>query len=138
MRLDNNCITATRGFTLIELLIIIIMLSLASVALVTMFGQLAGNLGINHDINAAAQLAQECGEHLLSARREYGFAMNGINDCSALTVFNGNGPATVTNTDPYIGDGSNGCAVTASCKLFHVVASYGSGSAVLDIVVVNY
>ena len=123
------------GFSLIELLVVIILLSIISVALVGMFGQLAGKVDINHDINAAAQMAQECGEYLLAQRRENGFTMGGVTNCSALSSFNSNAPATVSVTDPYSGAG---CPATASCKLFNVAAAYDSGAASLDIVVVDY
>lgn len=124
-----------RGFSLIELLLVIMLLSIISVALVTMFGQLAGKVDINHDINAAAQMAQECGEYLLSQRRENGYGMSSISDCIALPSFNGNSPAAVTVTDPYSGAG---CPASASCKLFNINATYDSGAASLDLVVVSY
>ena len=120
----------------------IIVLSLSSVALVRLFGQMGESLGINRDLQAAAQLAQECSEHLLSARRTYGFAMGGVSDCStttvsvtALTAFNGNGPPTVVATNPYAG---SGCPGVASCKLFTITANYGVSTSVVTLLVSDY
>ena len=124
-----------RGFSLIELLVIIILLSIASVSLVSMFGQLGGNLAVNHDINASAQMAQECAEYLLVQRRENGYAMNGITDCSAIADFNGNTPPTVTIDAAYTGAG---CPSLATCKLITVSGAYDSGGATVDFVVVDY
>ena len=123
------------GFTLIELLMIIMILGITSVALVSLYGELADTVGVNHDINAAAQMAQECGEYLLAQRRKNGYAMSGISDCSALPAFNGYGPPSVTLTSPYAGAG---CPAAATCKLFNVNASYASGGATIDLVVVSY
>ena len=82
-----------KGFSLIELLFIVILLSISSVSLVSMFGQLGSNLGLNHDINASAQMAQECAEYLLVQRRENGYAavaVGAVEDCSAISNFNTN------------------------------------------------
>ena len=123
------------GFTLIELVIVIMILGISSVSLVVLYGQVAGSVGINQNITAAAQLAQECGEYLLAQRRNNGYAMSGISDCSALPAFNGYGPPLVTLTNPYSGAG---CPATATCKRFTIKASYDSGGVVVDLVVVNY
>ena len=137
-------IPAGKGFTLIELVIIIMILSIASVSLVSMYGQVAGTVGINKDITIAAQMAQECGEYLLAQRRTNGYAMSSISDCSSgsnpLLAFNGYGPPTVTMTDI---SGSAGCPTTPvasppACKLFHITASYDTGAAEIDLVVVDY
>jgi type II secretory pathway pseudopilin PulG len=123
-------ISKGKGFTLIELVVIIMILSISSVSLVSLYGQVAWTVGINQDITAAAQLAQECGEYLLEQRRTNGYAMSGINDCSALPVFNGNGPPTVS---------LSGCPVAGvTCKQFTVNANYDTGGAVIDLVVIDY
>jgi len=130
------------GFTLIELVMAIIVLSLSSVALVRLFGQMGESLDINRDLQAASQMAQECAEHLLAARRTYGFAMGGVGDCStttvnvtALTAFNGNGPPTVAETNPYA---ASGCPVMGSCKLYTITANYGVSTSVVTLLVSDY
>jgi len=128
-------IATGKGFTLIELVIIIMILSIASVSLVSLYGQVAGTVGINKDITISAQLAQECGEYLLAQRRLNGYAMGGVSDCSALPTFpaiSGYGPPAVTQKS---------CPISVAgvtCKQFTINASYDSGSAVVDLVVVDY
>lgn len=123
------------GFTLIELIMVILLLSISSVGLITLFGQLGGSIAINSDIQTATQLAQECGEHILSARRRFGYDLGGIRDCSALSAFNGFGPAAVSITDPYSG---SACPAGAACKLVAINASYDSGAASASLLVVDY
>ncbi|NOZ53981.1 MAG: type II secretion system protein [Gammaproteobacteria bacterium] len=130
------------GFTLIELLMVIVVLSVSSLALVRLFGQIGESLNINRDLQAATQLAQECAEHLLSARRAFGFAMGGIGDCAtttasvmALTAFNGNGPPDVVETNPYA---AAACPALAQCKLFTITANYSAGTSVVTLLVANY
>jgi prepilin-type N-terminal cleavage/methylation domain-containing protein len=127
--------TGGRGFTLIELVLVILILTIASTALVALFGRLTGSMDINHDIQAAAQLAQECAEHLLAARRENGYAMGGITDCSALPAFNGFGPPAVVTTNPYIG---GGCPAAATCKLVSISAAYGEGASTVELMLADY
>ncbi len=112
------------GFTLIELVMVIVLLSVSSVGLMTLFGQLTNSLSINNDIQTAAQLAQECAEHLLAARRQAGYDLGGISDCSALPALNGFGPPTVSISDPYVGAA---CPGSANCKLLTINATYGDG-----------
>lgn len=126
---------AVRGFTLIELVVIIMILSIVGVSLVRMFGEIAGTVNTSHDINAAAQLAQECGEYLLSVRRLSGYATASTTDCSTLPTFNGNARPTVTINTAYAG---TDCPAAGVCSLISVNASYNSGSAQLAFVIVNY
>ena len=123
------------GFTLIELVMVIVLLSISSVGLVTLFGQLSNSLSINNDIQIAAQLAQECAEHFLAARRQSGYGLGGISDCSALPAFNGFGPPTVTITDPYAGAG---CPGGANCRLLTINATYGDGASSVTLMLAEY
>ena len=125
----------SRGFTYIELVLVIVLLSICSAGLVTLFGQLTNSLSINNDIQAAAQLAQECAEHLLAARRQAGYDLGGIVDCSAIPAFNGFGPPTVNISDPYIG---SACPGGANCKLVNISAAYGTGGSVINLLFTDY
>lgn len=123
------------GFSLIELVIVIILLSISSVALISVFGQVSGSISINNDIQTGAQLAQECVEHILAARRQSGYDLGGITDCSALAAFNGFGPPTVSITDPYSG---SGCPGGALCKLVTINAAYGDGGSTVTLLLTDY
>jgi prepilin-type N-terminal cleavage/methylation domain-containing protein len=124
-----------KGFTLIELVMVIVLLSISTAGLVTLFGQLTGSLSINNDIQTAAQLAQECAEHLLAARRQAGYDLGGTTNCSALPTFNGFGPPAVTISDPYAG---SACPATANCKLLTINATYGSGASTVTVLLTDY
>jgi prepilin-type N-terminal cleavage/methylation domain-containing protein len=126
--------TAT-GFTLIELVMVIVLLSISSAGLIMLFGQLTNSLAINNDIQTAAQLAQECAEHLLGARRQAGYNLGGVTDCSALPAYNGFGPPAVTISDPYAGAA---CPGGASCKLLTIDATYDSGAATVSVLMTDY
>jgi len=123
------------GFTLIELVMVIVLLSISSAGLITLFGQLTSSLSINNDIQTAAQLAQECAEHLLAARRTAGYDLGGITDCSALPALNGYGPPSVTTTDPY---GGAACPSSANCKLLTISATYASGASTVSLLLTDY
>ena len=122
------------GFTLIEIILSVVVLSIAAISVVPLFGQLGESLVLNRDVQAAAQLSQECAEHLLAARREFGYAMNGINNCAGLAAFNGFGPPTVVVSEPFVGAACPG----GNCKMFQIDANYGSGTSVVTLVVVEY
>jgi type II secretory pathway pseudopilin PulG len=121
------------GFSLIELIMIIVILSIAATALIPLFGRLGTSLTINQDIQNAAQMAQECADYLVGARRIYGYGMNGVVSCNALPFFAGNAPAVVNVTDPY-----GGGACPGTCKLYEVSAAYGGGTAKLNMLFVQY
>lgn len=57
------------GFSLIEIIVVLVVVGIAGAALLTMYGQAAKTLGTNEDVQTAAQLAQECSEHILEGRR---------------------------------------------------------------------
>lgn len=120
---------------MIELVLVIVLLGIASVGLVALFGQLTKSLTVNSDTQAAAQQAQECAEYLLATRRRSGYTLGGVSDCSALTPFNGFGPPAVTVTDPYSGPA---CPLGANCKLLSINAVYGNGASMVDLLITQY
>lgn len=64
---------AQKGFTLVEMVLVIIIISVASVPLFSLFSQASTSLLNNEAIQTAAQLAQERAEFVLSRKRELGF-----------------------------------------------------------------
>jgi prepilin-type N-terminal cleavage/methylation domain-containing protein len=125
----------SKGFSLIELVMVIVLLSISTTGLIMLFGQLTNSLSINNDIQSAAQLAQECAEHLLGARRRSGYDLGGVTDCSALPAYNGFGPPSVTISDPYTGAA---CPAGASCKLLTIDATYDSGASTVTLLLTDY
>ena len=84
--MNGRLSSAGRGFSLIELIVVIVVVSVAAAVLPAFFGGIAKSLGTNEDIQTAAQLAQECSEHILAMRRNpaVGFAGIGNTICDAL------------------------------------------------------
>lgn len=77
---------ACRGISLIEMIVVMVLVSAAAVPLLSLYGVVVRSLPINEDTQTAAQLAQECAEHVLAARRNpavgYGAIDNSI--CNVL------------------------------------------------------
>lgn len=73
-----------RGFTLIEMVMVIVILAIASVALMDQFVNTSKSYLIDEEIQTAAQLAQECAEHILATRRLQGYATAIATNCSTL------------------------------------------------------
>ncbi len=119
-----------RGFTLIEMVMVIVVASIGAVALLGLFGQSARSLNLNEDVQTAAQLAQECGEHIFTNRRRGPLTYATIDGtvCAGFTAgwaALGFDPPLVTMTDPYAGAG---CPAGANCKLFVVDARKGGAT----------
>ena len=115
------------GFTLIELVLVIIIISVAAVPILGMFGQVASSLGTNEELQTGTQLAQEKAEELLALRR-----INGYSDANLAL----GGPTTETLTGSFTGysrittisvhpGGSGGCPATASCKQIQIQIQKG-------------
>jgi prepilin-type N-terminal cleavage/methylation domain-containing protein len=63
-----------RGFTLVEMVMVIVILGIASVALMDQFVNTSKSYLMNEQLQTATQLAQECAEHILATRRVQGYA----------------------------------------------------------------
>lgn len=75
------------GFTLIEVVATLLLLSVGAVGILGMYSTVGRNLGSNQDLQTAAQLAQECSEYVLAARRNNAAVdyagVTGLTFCSA-------------------------------------------------------
>lgn len=97
--------TFSRGFTLIEVIATMVLLSVGAAGIIGMYSNVGHTLGSNQDIQTAAQLAQECSEYVLAARRNnvaIGYAgVTGANFCSAALPVMAGFTVTTTVLDPY-------------------------------------
>lgn len=73
-----------RGATLIEMVMVIVLLAIAATAIMDQFTTSARSYQINESIQTAAQLAQECAEHILAARRLQGYTTAITVNCPVL------------------------------------------------------
>lgn len=131
------------GFTLVELVLVIIIISVASVPLFSLYTQATSSLLNNEDIQTAAQLAQERAERILSLRRSQGF--NAVPDITPGTgnitenlTGNFTGFTRITNiTQP--GTPLAGCPPGAVCNLVAISVNRGGPAlAQVSLLLVNY
>ena len=122
------------GFSLIEVVIIIIVMSIIAVPLTLQFSQSSSSWQLNEQVQTASQLAQGCGEELLSTRRLSGHAAALVVSCSAL-------PASFSSyarTLSFSSFGTAACPDT-SCTLAEVVVTVaGNERARLPIMLADY
>jgi prepilin-type N-terminal cleavage/methylation domain-containing protein len=119
---------AQKGFTLIEMVLVIIIISVASVPLFSLFSQASISLLSNEAIQTAAQLAQERAEFVLSRKRELG--LNGpVAELAVGTIpenlagnFDTFNRSTVITSLP---GGTGGCPTVAPCKQVAVSVDAG-------------
>lgn len=131
---------SVRGFSLIEMIMIMVLMGIASVPLVAMFGRSVGSQENDVAIQTAAQLVQACGEQVLGIRRRQtgGYGLITSTSCSGASA--PAGPtgytlAALTITDPYTG---GACPGSATCKRVQITANGPNGiSATGDLVLVN-
>lgn len=128
------------GFSLLELVIITLVVSIAAVGLLAMFGGVGRSLAINEDTQTAAQLGQECSEHILAARRNPQIGYGAINDtiCNVLPAPLTGFTRQVTVTDL---TASPPCTVSAAgtCKKIDVrITAETTNPTVFTFMLVNY
>lgn len=127
------------GFSLIELIVLIVVVSIGAVMLLALFGGVARSLASNEDIQTAAQLAQECSEHVMAVRRNpaQGFAAVTDTVCDVLPAPLPGFTRAVAVTDLIVSP----CTVTAAgtCRKVVVsIAKAGLKPAAVTLMVVNY
>lgn len=114
--------THQKGLTLIEVVLVILLLSIASVAVLGQFTQMARSYDSNEHAQTAAQLAQECAEHIFAQRRLQTYAAAISATCPLL-------PATYTAAG-YARTVSFGAApgacVTLPCTQVDVVVTHNA------------
>ena len=142
--------TGSRGFTLIELVAIIVLLSIAGTAILSLYGQVGRSLVTNQDTQTGTQVAQACAERILAFRRStlpgYGYAnvALGANTgaCSAgFTAVGGVTAAPTANVVAHNTASLSACpsATTGDCKLVTItVNSNGVPAANLSLLLVKY
>lgn len=115
------------GFTLIELVLVIVVTSVGMMALLGLYTQVAGKLGTDEDIQIAAQLAQECSEHVLATRRNLGFAAPTLTNalCNGLPAAPAGFTRTLTIGANYVGGPATPCPNGATCRDVTVTITQG-------------
>ena len=122
--MSNLHLMRQRGVTLIEMVIVIVILAIAATAIMDQFVTGARSYETNESVQTAAQLAQECAEHILATRRLQGHtaATAATTICDALPTIAGFTPTVsfvVAPTPP---------CVTAPCTEVTVTVTQGGNT----------
>ncbi len=115
-----------RGFTLIELVLVIVIITIASVPLFSLFTQATSSILSNEELQTAAQLAQEQAESVLALRRTQGFAAVAPGTTNEPAVYNGFNRTTVVGAPSPV---PTGCPAGPACN--EVVIQVDKGGPVL-------
>jgi prepilin-type N-terminal cleavage/methylation domain-containing protein len=131
------------GFSLIEMIIVIVILGIASVAVVTMVAGLGSRQDDNRDLQVGAQLLQECGEWIVAShRRDENFFTDVLtgtstNCFSGPAAYGGFNQPTVAVTDT---SGGGWCPPSpAECKTAVItITKSGNSLQPISLMVVKY
>lgn len=132
-----------RGFSLIELIVAIVVLSIGTIAVVTMMSQVGRGQTDNNDFQTAVQLIQECAEKILATRRRattgYVLVVTSTT-CGGLSTFAGAGfDAPAVTVTPYTNPPNPACPAGATCNLATISVSKGSTTfPSVSLMLVNY
>ena len=80
-----------RGFSLIELILVIVIVSIAAVMLLSSFSYVGTSIIVSDDLQVGLQVAQECGDYIITSRRDVSNDYVGIDNttCDALVLPSG-------------------------------------------------
>jgi prepilin-type N-terminal cleavage/methylation domain-containing protein len=124
-----------RGFTLVEVIIVMVILSIAAVAIGKIVGGIfTGRTSVN-EAQVRTQMVTECLEQVITVKRQDGFdeltngARFGSNNCDSLSAQTGANPPSVSSVT-YTG---SACPTGAICR----VVTINAGPSV-NLMVVNY
>lgn len=134
MNQPQTSMTGCHGFSLVELVMVIVILSVAAVAILGRFTQVSSSLSLNENIQTAGQLVQEKAEQILAEARSGQFSSIVTTPAQNLT---GN-YAGYTRSVTVSGYAGAGCPSGASCKQLVVDAGRGgSKDAEVALLLVN-
>ncbi|MGA7801366.1 MAG: type II secretion system protein [Gammaproteobacteria bacterium] len=123
-----------RGFSLVELVLVIVILSVAAVAILGQFTQVSSSLNLNETVQTAGQLVQEKAEQILAEARAGQFSTIVTTAPQNLT---GN-YAGYTRSVTVNGYAGTACPSGATCKQVLVdVGRGGSKDAEVALLLVN-
>jgi prepilin-type N-terminal cleavage/methylation domain-containing protein len=118
------------GFTLIELVLVIIILSIAAVPILGMFGQVGSSLVSNEQLQTGTQLAQEKVEQLLALRRINGYSDTGLAVGATTETLTGSfaGYSRITTISDHTGISGCPTSTPGSCKQIQVQVEKGGAT----------
>ena len=128
------------GFSLIELVMVIVVIAIAAVGIGAAFSRMSGSLALNEDLQRAAQVAQECAEHILARARPPQGHFSAITaaapsaECNAMAAGGFTRVVNVSNMPT----GGALCDAGWNCKRVQVSVSKGSAVVEVNLMLVQY
>lgn len=127
---------ASSGFTLIETIIVMVILSIAAVAIINLQGNVFNGQSNNKDLQVGAQLLQECAEQVIAVRRKSGLNAVTTSTCNALGNYGGFGVPIITIAADNTGAV---CPTGGTCNQVMITLSKGGSSLTpVTVELVNY
>ena len=127
---------ASKGFTLIETIFVMILLSIAAVAIINLQGNVFFGQSDNRDLQIGIALMQECAEQVVAVRRKSGFNPVTTSTCSALGNYGGFSAPIITLTADNAGAA---CPTSGKCNQVVITLSKGGSSLTpVTLELVNY
>ena len=126
----------SKGFTLIETIVVMVLLSIAAVAIINLQGNVFNGQSGNKDLQVGVQLLQECAEQVIAVRRKSGLNAVTTATCSALGNYGGFGAPIITLTADNTGAA---CPTGGTCNQVVITLSKGGSSLTpVTLELVNY
>jgi prepilin-type N-terminal cleavage/methylation domain-containing protein len=122
-------IARPKGFTLVESLIVLVVLSIAAAAIISLQANIFLGQSGSNTIEVGAQLMQECADYILGTRRNdqtgYGYSAVSTSSCSSSTRFGNYGGISGTPTVAVTATGgtagsTTSCVSTSSTCLVNI------------------
>ena len=131
------------GFTLIEMVLVMLVITAGLVGLTGLFSTTAMSLSTNEGLQNAAQYAQECAEHVISTRRNFGFSSSSINNnmCTASPDTGIARTVTVGSAATGTSAATDPCPFGISCKNVVIAvtsSANGAPTSSITVMLVNY
>jgi len=126
-----------KGFSLIELIIVIVVVAIAAVAIGSAFAYISRSQGLNANLQAATQLAQECAAHIVGSARKpgtYASVPLGGTACNALPP----DPGRTVNVTAMPTGGALCSGAGWGCKRVDITVTRGNATVTLNLMLVNY
>lgn len=112
------------GATLVEMVAVIVILGIASVAILNQFSNMSRSYGSNEHLQTATQLAQECAEQILATRRLQSYAIARASSCPTLPL----AYTTAGYTRSISFNAAPTACVTAPCTRVDVVVNHSAAT----------
>ena len=128
------------GFSMIELVMVIVVIAIAAVGIGAAFAHVSRSLALNEDLQRAAQVAQECAEHILSLARPPRGHYAAVPVAAGSALCDGMAAAGFNRTVNVSAMAAAAplCAATWSCRRVQISVTRGSAAIEVNFMIVQY